>query len=154
VIVVAVAGWFCWSQLGGGAPEPSKSAYYTIDDGKTWFVDDVLKAPPFEKDGKPACGIILGKCMSAKNPDPEPKPLYMYRYTPKGKAAMEKYIEAKQSGSPDLRDAYMAVQAVGPMAKEYKRVGDKDWVTGMAAMGIARSTPTCQPGEEGEIAEP
>jgi hypothetical protein len=154
VAVVALAGWFVWSQMGDSSAKIGKSAYYTTDDGKTWFVDDVLKVPPFDKDGKPACGIILGKCTSEKNPDPEPKPLYLYRYTAKGKAAMETYVAAKEAGSPNLRDAYMAVQGLGAMAKEVKRPGDKDWVTGPATMGIARAMPTCPPGEMPGIAEP
>jgi len=31
-----------------------REAYYTIDDGTTWFVDDAQKIPPFDHNGKTA----------------------------------------------------------------------------------------------------
>src|SRR5580765_361837 len=43
------------SQLrSASAPVSQSQAFFTIDDGKTWFADDAAKLPPFDKDGKQA----------------------------------------------------------------------------------------------------
>ncbi len=42
--------------------EPPKYCYYTIDDGKTWFSDNLRRLPPFDHDGSPAvrCFVFQG----------------------------------------------------------------------------------------------
>lgn len=43
------------------APDTSR-AFFTIDDGKTWFVDSSSRIPPFEKDGKTAYRCSVYEC--------------------------------------------------------------------------------------------
>ena len=43
-----------------GTPQ---AAYYTTDDGQTWFVDDIYKITPFDKDGKQAVKLVFRNCM-------------------------------------------------------------------------------------------
>src|SRR5688572_18275314 len=59
-------------------PQPSVPAgvYFTVDDGKSFFVDDPVKIPPFIHEGKAAYGACVVKCGGEK------KVLYLTRYTP------------------------------------------------------------------------
>jgi hypothetical protein len=55
--------WFFW-------PEPDHSppafAWYTVDDGKSWFQDDFERIPPFQHEGKPAVRLHLYSCDGGK----------------------------------------------------------------------------------------
>ena len=55
VVVIAL-------ELKGNSGEPPKKCYYSIDDGKTWFVDDSKKLTPFDYNGSPAvrCYVFSG----------------------------------------------------------------------------------------------
>lgn len=67
--LLAIAGaavyltWYFW-------PEPDHSppifAWYTVDDGKSWFQDDAERIPPFEHDGKQAVRVHLFTCDGGK----------------------------------------------------------------------------------------
>src|SRR5690349_15140739 len=37
-------------------------SYYTTDEGKTWFTDEIDKPIPFDHDGKPAYRAMIFKC--------------------------------------------------------------------------------------------
>jgi hypothetical protein len=62
-IVCAIA--FCAVVIGmelrGNKGEPPKYAYYTTDDGKTWFSDSAIRLPPYDHDGSPAVRCIVFK---------------------------------------------------------------------------------------------
>jgi hypothetical protein len=64
VMVCAVA--FCAVviavELHGSKGEPPKYAYFTTDDGKTWFSDSAIRLAPFDHNGSPAvrCFVFTG----------------------------------------------------------------------------------------------
>jgi hypothetical protein len=64
-VIVIVVGFIVYSTMGrgpsGGAPVLER-AFFTIDDGTTWFIDDVNKVPPFDRDGKQAVRAHVYKC--------------------------------------------------------------------------------------------
>jgi hypothetical protein len=63
VVFLGMCGWVLWGQASASAGlKPAKSAYFTTDEGKTWFADDIGKLPPFDKDGKEA---VRFTCSSA-----------------------------------------------------------------------------------------
>jgi hypothetical protein len=37
-------------------------AFYTTDEGQTWFADVLYRATPFDHEGKPAYGAIVVEC--------------------------------------------------------------------------------------------
>ena len=79
-----------WQACGGsGKPGVGKS-YYSIDDGKTFFVDDSNKIPPFKHEGKDAVRAHVFKCGS--NP---PFVGYLEMYTPQDKKMMEDALAGK-----------------------------------------------------------
>jgi len=120
VIALVAAGWFTYRSLPrtnyGSMPT---RAFYSADDGKTWFVDDVNKAPPFTtEDGREAVGADVISCRGGK----EPFVNYLWRYTPDAKKRLD---EALASGD---EVAIGAAQDAAKLAKEVKRPGQTQWV--------------------------
>jgi hypothetical protein len=44
------------------APKVPSHMFYTVDDGKTWFADDVKRTSPFMKDGKTVYRCFVYSC--------------------------------------------------------------------------------------------
>src|SRR5690606_6194429 len=105
VVVVAVSAAALlvagMTVFGGRAPgQAATMAFFTVDDGQSWFADDINKIPPFEKDGKAAVRVYVFRCGSGR-----PFAAYLQRYTPEGKKAIEearRKAEAENSSPPDL----------------------------------------------------
>ena len=113
VAVLAAAGLClgvtCW-------PRPGHKAFYTIDDGQTWFAHEYV-VPPFDYRGKQAVQAVLFTCDAGKTRFVG----YLLRFTPEGKTAMERLLAHR---SP--RDAR------GPIAMPHgqvqvKRPGKGTW---------------------------
>lgn len=128
VVVIAM-------QLRAGAPPgPPSEAYFTTDDGQTYFADGIENLPPFQRDGKEAVRAYVFQCAGGK-----PFVNHLERYTPAGRNAME---------SAGVKDAMSlaraaAAQPNGPMwGKEVKKPGSKQWVP---ADNIAKATPILAP---------
>lgn len=118
----------------GRAPGPPSEAYYTVDDGQTWFTAGIENLPPFQHDGKQAVRVYLFQCAGGK-----PFVNHLERYTPDGRKAMD------AAGAKDALSIARAAAAQphGPMwGKEVKRPGDKQWV---AADNLAKATPILVP---------
>ena len=118
-IVVVAVGIIVWQGCGGGGGGDTiavaTKSFYTIDDGKTLFVDDINKVPPFTKDGKVAVRANVFSCDDGKTRFVG----YLEMYTPQEKAMLEKAAQ-KQGGAP----AYIPYTGQ-PMVK---KPGDKGWV--------------------------
>ncbi len=115
-IVLLLALSFAYCRLKGDAPFGSQGqAFYTVDNGSTWFADDIGKIPPFDHGGRPAyrCYVYTtdgGKTMFV---------LYLERYTDEAKTILERLhssgtnadvataqvlmagVEVKRAGAPD-----------------------------------------------------
>jgi hypothetical protein len=125
--VILISGTVIASQMRGGAGAVlAKHAYFTDDDGKSFFVDDASNIPPFDHNGKEAVAAHV----FATGHD-SPFVGYMERaVTPAARDGIEKAREEL------LQDA--AKQAV-PMPSseliqrirqntEVKRPGDTKWI--------------------------
>ncbi|HEV2295217.1 MAG TPA: hypothetical protein VGR35_15295 [Tepidisphaeraceae bacterium] len=94
------------------------SAYFTTDDGQTWFADDINKIPPFEKDGKPAYRVYVYRAADGRQ-----FVSHLERYTPEAKEKMEEAMRPGGGGAdPVLMDEVM-LDGI-----EVKKPGDKEWV--------------------------
>jgi hypothetical protein len=66
VLLAGVLGLILWSSASGpGAATRSGSierAFYTVDDGATWFEDDRRKPSPFDRNGTPAFRAYIFRC--------------------------------------------------------------------------------------------
>jgi hypothetical protein len=62
VCAIAVCAVVIGVELRGNNGKPPAKAYYTTDDGKSWFVDSSSKVPPFDYDGSQAvrCYVFNG----------------------------------------------------------------------------------------------
>jgi hypothetical protein len=111
-------------QLRGPAlPAATAQAFFTVDDGKTWFADDLAKLPPFDKDGKEAVRAYVYRC-----PDGTQFVNYLERFKPSAKQALASMVpaDAEHKGTGSLS----AIQGAYTAGREVKRPGDKKWIDG------------------------
>ena len=105
-----------------GASEKELSAYelawFTTDDGRTWFPDDANKLPPFDRDGKPAHRAYV-----YRKPGQQPFVLFLERYTPDAIRQLNE-LKRQTDRPPELgiRDRIISAGV------EVKKPGAKDWV--------------------------
>lgn len=127
------AAVFIWANK--GVSERVTRAYYSDDDGKSYFDDEVNKIYPFDHNGKPAYRAYVYQCGSEK-----PFVHYLGRYTDKAKVRMADL--AGKTGDPE---------AVGELARlrntaiEVKKPGEEKWVPLFSSAGDAMIRhPICQ----------
>src|SRR5688500_18453397 len=84
-LVILLAGYMIYRNLAPGPGDlPPAKAFYTIDDGATYFVDDIAKLAPFQKDGKEAVRAHVFEC------DGKQIVGYLEKYTSQAKIQIEK----------------------------------------------------------------
>ena len=121
VIGIAII-YILWGVVFSGpstANAPSQ-AYYTVDDGKNWFTDDINKAVPFTKDGAEAVRVHLYTCDEGKTRIP----VYMEKYTDNGKKIFEEMNKPNTTPNPG---AIMAAQDKLMRETLIKKPGDAKW---------------------------
>ena len=124
LIIVIAVGFIIYSSISGGAPKPPTQAYFSTDDGKTYFADDINKIAPFQKDGKEAVKAYVFSCDNGKNPFVA----YLERFTPEAKAQVEKFNEEmkKNPNQPPSDPGMMGM--LYQTGTEVKKPGGKTWV--------------------------
>ncbi len=126
VIAAAVASFVIYRSIRASHPNRETLQFYTVDDGKSWFVDDADKIPPFEKDGKMAVKAMLFECAGAG----EPFVGYLERYNDSAHKQMVDLKEKAKSSKQDLLNNIGTIQGLMLNGIERKRPGDKAWVQG------------------------
>jgi hypothetical protein len=113
------------SQLrSANAPVSHSRAFFTIDDGKTWFADDAGKLPPFDKNGKQAVRAYLFRCANGTE-----FVNHLERFKPDAKQAIEEASKPdpnQRAGGPPKNLA--VIQSAYTGGREVKRPGDAKWV--------------------------
>lgn len=147
LVIVGVAGWVVWSQTGGqSGPKPAKAGFFSVDDGKTWFIDDLNNLPPFDKDGKKAVRAYIFKC------DGKEVCGYLEKYTDRAKTLMEEgRKQPVVPGAPPKPN--MELMSMGQGSREVKKPGDASW-TNMNAGGLNITRFACPGGGETESVIP
>jgi hypothetical protein len=128
-IILLALGFIIYQLSGGGSPGIATEAYFTNDDGKTYFADDISKIAPFDKDGKPAYKAYVYQC-----PGGDPFVSHLERYTDAGKKAMEAAMKNNDPNNPVL------MEDVQMNAIEVRKPGQGDPVKGW----IRQSSPIAQ----------
>lgn len=132
VTTLAVAALAIVSQLSGGGG-PTDQAFFTTDDGQTWFADDADKLPPFGHEGKEAVRAYVFVCNGKEFVN------HLERFTPERRKFMEATIAAKTAGTaPPAIPAGSAIAA----GQEVKRPGGKNWVS---TANFSKAGPVLQP---------
>ena len=128
-------------------PKPTSAAsdveraFFTVDDGKSWFIGDATLLAPFQHDGKEAVRAYIVECNGKRVVN------HLERYTPDGKQAMLKLREAVKHGPPPGQ----LVAAAQQRGREVKRPGETTWtLTSNAEAAAAIITPKAPPGTSGE----
>jgi hypothetical protein len=121
IILVAVAV-IVWQLRGGSNAIPTgvEKAFFTIDDGKSTFVDDASKLPPFDRGGKPAYRAYVFACKNGKIRFVG----YLERYTTEGKSKIEAARSHRQSIDPGFAEslAQSGIEVKAPNS------GDTGWI--------------------------
>ena len=65
LLVAGVAVALQFSDGAHAAGTASDKAFFTIDDGATWFADDAARIAPFQHDGKEAVRAYVFECRGA-----------------------------------------------------------------------------------------
>lgn len=121
IIVVAIA-IIVWQSMGKSGPSTSipTKAFFSDDDGKTWFVDDVTKIPPFDHNGKPAFRVKLFRC----GDNGKPFVGHLEGFNEEGKQKLEEMVKSG-GGAAAVGGAQRMSIANGMMVK---RPTDMVWV--------------------------
>lgn len=139
-ISLVALGVICFELFAHGHPTPTvyNNAFYSDDEGKTWFVDDIGKFPPFDHNGKPAYRAAVFRCARG-----DPFVAYLQRFSNREKAE----IKAAIAKDPDQKAHWMQAPA------EIKKPGDSHWLrpdlsaTPAQLAAYARLlSPTCSDG--------
>ncbi len=115
IIIIAVMIVVIVRQTRSTAGGFATSAYYTDDDGKTFFEDSALLIPPFDHDGKQAVKAFVYDCDGTRSVH------YMERYTSIGKKAAEEAFKRSNGKDIGIPEHLMRTGI------EYKRPGDTTW---------------------------
>jgi hypothetical protein len=138
-------------QLVGGRPSVSSAtnvapgqAFYTTDDGATWFADDMTNVPPYTKDGKQAYQVMLFTCDEGKTTFVG----FLQRYT----------ADAKKEIAKGLAHGIPVGVGLGPTSIEIKAAGNgdlpKNWLRFADPKANKLRSVTCPNGTQAELASP
>jgi hypothetical protein len=125
VVVLVVVGVFAFQRSGaptsGGASSEVGKLFFTSDDGKTWFADEMTKIPPFDKDGKQAVIAHVYRSTNGRT-----FVNHLERFTPDAKRALEKAQVSDPTGK--TRPDQIAIQNAYTAGRQFKRPGEANWV--------------------------
>jgi hypothetical protein len=120
LVVTIGALTFAVLQVRGGGPPTSVNlngkVFFTTDDGKTWFVDDVRNIPPFAKDGKDAVRAHV-----YRTSDGTKFVGYLERYSPASRKALAAALA--KPVQDQLEDPYASAEI------QCKKPGEATWVS-------------------------
>lgn len=144
VVILVIAALIIFSS---GSDRPAEvDAYYTTDDGATWFAYEAEEMPPVNYNGKQAVRAYLFRCADGKE-----FVGYLERYSDEAKATLDGARKMGQQGQrPDLQK----VQSAAMTGRMVKRPSDKQWATGADMRGVMKvQQVTCPDGSPATIAQ-
>ena len=112
IIVLAIIAILFQALHKPAETRPQTQAYFSDDDGKTWFLDDIKKMPPFDHNGKQAFRAVIIKCGDSK-----PRVWRLESYDPD---ELKKIQDAQANGAPHAFAALASAMIV-------KAPGETDW---------------------------
>ena len=126
IILVAAACLVIWMQFrqdGGDSAEVSSSsrAFFTVDDGKTFFADSSKRVPPFEYKGAIAVRAHVFTSDGGKTSFVG----YLERFTPDAKAKMERMLADGGDTSVTPPSLLNGLEVKKPQAPEWVKAVDR-----------------------------
>jgi hypothetical protein len=143
VLVAAAVGWAVWALVidSGAPPHDSKpKAWFTTDDGATWFADEAARSAPFKTaDGKTAVKAVVYKCGHGKT-----FVAYLERQSP----AAQQSAETPKGDKANPYATQMAYYKSGVQVKSPKK---GDWVPMNDPEAAKILSPVCPEGATDSI---
>jgi hypothetical protein len=131
ILALLLIVWQLWPEP---AIQPLTKAYYTIDDGKTWFVEGIEKVPPFQHEGKEAVRAHVMMC----GEDGKPFVGWMEKFTDDAKKKLDDLYANSDGKRPPERFEFEET------ARLVKRTEMKDWVRFSYAIADKLQTFECK----------
>jgi hypothetical protein len=159
IIVAALTFVFVRSCSSGAEPmrgTGSTKAYFTTDDGKTYFIDDVANIPPYKvnKPGDPNNGKRAVRARVARCKGGQPFVAVLEMYTDYDKTRLEQILKQQRDKANRLPRDYMS--GVYAMLKK-PLTGEAGWMpfsVNNVQQWAALAVPTCPDGSKAEVVEP
>jgi hypothetical protein len=144
-VLLLIGGWV-GLRMRSATLAAQNNAFYTTDDGKTWFVADASHIPPFDHDGKVAVEAKIFTCDGGKTLFCG----YMEKFDPEVKKLFD--IAEKNPGNKvAILNAKVAAMSRGP---ELKKPGAIDWVKRTNRTSYAQVTSVDRNGSPAELVRP
>jgi len=121
VVMIVGAAVAIYVQARDGGSSGPGNAYFSTDDGQTFFVDSATKLPPFDHKGKPAYRAHVFECGGKRVVG------YLSGYTPEAIQALEGAKASRGTGKPPPNASALAT--IGTYGLLVKRPGDPGWVS-------------------------
>jgi hypothetical protein len=132
-----------WANSGNNIPGPQKLAYYSDDDGKTFFADDFDRIFPFDHNGKLAYRATVCQCGGGK-----PFVAYLLRYSESAKSQLTGLSGRANDAEADALRAYLHANGT-----EMRRPGDTKWISQNGPGSADALTIKCPDGGSGVVRE-
>ena len=151
LVIVGATVWIYSSSRSGSEQQLlTTRTFYTVDEGKTWFVEDAERVPPFDHNGQSAVRVRL-----FQGKDGKPFAGYLERYTPDAAKRLEaaKRGDYAAAGIPQGRPMLSLAEEMAISGTEVKKPGPNNpWVR-RADLQAARAILEVRT-SDGQSAEP
>jgi hypothetical protein len=130
---------FVLTRSGGGSsgkPAGITKEFFSVDDGKSWFVDDAGKLPPFDYQGKPAYRVRVYRCPHGKE-----FVSHLERYSDADAKRMKQLIDDEKTRSMEFIQLESGFEVKKPGAKEWMKLTQQ-----VSARADAIRAPKCPEG--------
>jgi hypothetical protein len=118
LVAVAIASYTLWPHNTRGT---ATGAFYSTDDGKTYFTDTIFHFPPYDQDGKTVYRAIVYTSNSGKFVGA------LLRFKPDAKKTLEDSYSKTQSGEQPMYVFKQQLNQIMRFGVEYKLPGTDRW---------------------------
>jgi hypothetical protein len=134
-LIVVAAGVMTWTSWPERKISESR-AYFTVDDGKTWYEDSIDLIPPYTHEGKPAARAMIYSYAGGSKKFCG----YLQQFGPTAKAALDAAVEAGKKKNPPEAAHLIAYGIEFSGRAEVKSPGAAEWVP----IASSKATPILQ----------
>ena len=140
LLVAAVASFFLFRNVADRSADAAKSgvdlAWYSHDDGQSWFAEKKNRLNYATRDGKPAYRCWVYTCDGGKTKFAA----YLERYAPEAQKQLEAMIAGKRPADPAI------LEQISANGIEVKKPGTGTWISLAEPRAAELKDPACPGG--------
>ena len=139
LLIAAVASFFLFRSAGDRAAPPAPSvdlAWYSHDDGQTWFAEKKNRLNYVMREGKPAYRCWVYTCDGGKTKFAA----YLERYAPAAQKQLEAIVAGKRPADPAV------LEQISANGIEVKKPGAGNWISLAEPRAAELKEPACPGG--------